>query len=145
MKANGRWAPAYRTHLDDGRGHEVVVDLPLDEDGSDRGTLALELNALSLAGCITTIFALVAERRRLPFEAMQVSLEAERAPGARTITAVSGTLLVRTSSPVADVETALGVTLRTCPVGVLYERAQIPVRVKAIVEPPAAPAPEPPP
>ncbi|HTP56612.1 MAG TPA: OsmC family protein [Thermoplasmata archaeon] len=141
MRAHGTWARPFGTRLDDGRNHEVVVDLPTDEDGNDRGASALELNVLSLAGCITTIFALVAERRRLPFDSMEIDLDAERPPGSRTITAVSGTLRVTSRAAAADVETALEVTLRTCPVGVLYERAQVPVRVRAIVvAPPVAPA-----
>ena len=138
MKGNGTWEGGYRTRLHDGRGHEVTVDLTPEEGGSDSGTSALELSVLSLAGCITTIFALVAKRRRLSFEAMNVELDAERPPGARTITSVDGILRVETSAPVEDVATALNLTLRTCPVGVLYEQAHIPVRVRPIVIAPHA-------
>lgn len=138
MKGIGTWTGGYRTQLHDGRGHEVAVDLTLEEGGSDSGTSALELSVLSLAGCITTIFALVAKRRKLRFEAMNVELDAERPSGARTITSVDGTLRVVTSAPVEDVATALSLTLRTCPVGVLYEQAHIPVRVRPIVVAPRA-------
>jgi putative redox protein len=133
MKAVGTWKGGFQTQLEDARGHAVTVDLPADEDGGNLGTSALELSVLSLAGCITTIFALVAKKRRLTFEEMQVELDAERPEGSPTIVSVDGVLRVVTSVPKEDVETALNITLRTCPVGVLYEHAHIPVRVQPIV------------
>ena len=129
MHATAVWQGGYATRLDDGRGHAIVVDLPEDEDGRDTGTSSLELAVLSLAGCISTIFALVARKRRLPCEGLRVTLDAERPEGSPTISVVSGVAEVTTSAPVVDVETVLRLTLRTCPVGVLLERAQIPVHV----------------
>jgi len=78
MQAIGTWAGGYRTVLEDGRTHSVTVDLPRDEGGDSTGTSALELAVLSLAGCITTIFTLIARRRRLSFSGMSIALEAER-------------------------------------------------------------------
>jgi putative redox protein len=141
MRAVGTWKGGYATLLEDGRGHAVTVDLPTEEDGRDLGSSALELAVLALAGCITTIFALVAERRRLTFEGMRVELSAERPPRAPTITSVHGTFRLATRASLEEVETALAITLRTCPVGVLFERAQIPVRVRSVVEPPASASP----
>lgn len=133
MKAVGTWKVGFQTQLEDARGHTVTVDLPADEDGGNLGTSALELSVLSLAGCITTIFALVAKKRRLRFESMRVELDAERPEGSPTITSVDGVLRLVTSADREDVETALNITLRTCPVGVLYEHAHIPVRVRPIL------------
>ncbi len=142
MKAFGTWQGGYQTLLEDSSGHTVTVDLPHDEGGGDVGPFALELSLLSLAGCITTIFALVAQRRRVRFDGMKVDLNAERPRGAPTIAWVDGILRVVTSAPREDVETVLNITLRTCPVGVLYERAQVPVRVRLEVEVPATSAQE---
>ena len=133
MEAHGVWEGGFRTRLDDGRGHMVTVDLPPDEDGMDAGTSSLELMVLSLAGCITTIFGLVAQRRKLRFVDMRVALGAERPKGAPTIQRVAGTLEVRTEASSEEVETALRVTLRICPVGVLFEQAHVPVQVVARV------------
>jgi putative redox protein len=130
MKAVGTWQGRYRTLLEDSSGHTVTVDLPQDEGGDDVGPFALELSVLSLAGCITTIFALVAKKRRLRFEGLRVELDAQRPERSPTIASVEGILRVVTSAPPPDVETALNITLRTCPVGVLYERARIPVHVR---------------
>jgi putative redox protein len=136
MQAIGTWAGGYRTVLEDGRTHTVIVDLPRDEGGESAGTSALELAVLALAGCITTIFSIVARRRRLSFAGMSVALEAERPEGAPTITKVRGTFRLRTEASPDEVGAALRLTLRTCPVGVLFEKAGIPVEVATVVERP---------
>ena len=136
MQAIGTWAGGYRTVLEDGRTHTVIVDLPRDEGGESAGTSALELAVLALAGCITTIFAIVARRRRMAFAGMSIALEAESAEGAPTITRVRGTFRLRTEASPDEVETALRLTLRTCPVGVLFDKAGIPVEVATVVEQP---------
>lgn len=133
MKALGTWKGGYQTQLNDGRAHTVTVDLERDEGGDDLGTSALELSVLSLAGCITTIFALVAKKRRLLVESMTIELDAERPHGAPTIVGVDGVLHVVTRAPPEEVTIALGITMRTCPVGVLFDQAGIPVRVRAQV------------
>lgn len=114
----------------------MTVDLPIDEGGQNAGTSALELGVLSLAGCITTIFGLVAKKRKLLFSGLAISLTAERPRGAPTIERVRGTLEVRTDVAKEDVETVLRLTLKTCPVGVIFERAHIPVDVTVVISPP---------
>jgi putative redox protein len=136
MQAIATWKGGYETQLEDGRSHTVTVDLPVDEGGRSVGTSALELGVLSLAGCISTIFALIAKRRRLSFEGLRVTLEAERPEGAPTITRVHGTVRVRTVADPSEVETTLRLTMKTCPMGVIFERAQIPMDVRPIVEAP---------
>jgi hypothetical protein len=92
MHATADWVGGFGTRLGDGRGHEVAVDLSTDEEGLDAGTSALELNLLSLAGCITTIFALVARRRRVTYSGLDAELEAERPQAAPAIPRVRGGL-----------------------------------------------------
>jgi putative redox protein len=135
MHALAHWTERYATTLEDGRGHAVVVDLPVHEGGTSAGTSALELCVLSLAGCITTIFAVVARKRRLDFHALHLAMEAERDRGAPTVSRVRGTLRIRTRASADEVATALRLTLKSCPVGVLFARAQVPVDVGIIVEP----------
>jgi putative redox protein len=135
MQAIGTWKNGYETLLQDDHAHSVVVDLPVDEGGRSVGPSALELSVLALAGSITTTFALVARRRRLAFQGMTVALEAERPSGAPTITRVRGTLRLRTRADPAEVETVLRTTMKTCPVGVIFERAGIPVEVTPILMP----------
>jgi len=136
MQAIGTWRGGHRTDLDDGRTHVVTVDLPRDEGGESAGTSALELAILALAGCITTVFSQVARRRRLGFSAMSIGLEAERPEGSPTITRVRGRFHLRTEATEEEVATALRLTVRTCPVGILFERAGIPIEVVPVVEHP---------
>jgi putative redox protein len=133
MHAIGTWMGGFATQLDDGRTHTVRVDLPVEEGGASSGTSALELLILALAGCVTTIFALVARRRRIGLQHLAIALEAERPARAPTVTRVRGTLRVATRNAPEEVETALRLTLRSCPVGVLFERAGIPVEIRSIV------------
>lgn len=135
MDAHGVWLGGFATRLDDGRGHVVTVDLLSDEGGLDAGTSALELSVLALAGCISTIFAIVARKRRLSYDGFEVSLSAERPPGSPTLQRVLGTVEVRTSASPEEVETALRLTVKTCPVGVIFEQAKIPVEVRCHVVP----------
>jgi len=137
MEAKGVWKGGFVTELEDGRGHSVIVDLPEDEGGTDAGTSALELAVLSLTGCITTIFALVAAKRRVPFDGLTVTLSATRPPGAPTVRGVRGTVEVRSAAPPEEVGTVVRLTLKTCPVGVLFEQAHIPVSITVRVLPPS--------
>ncbi len=136
MDARGVWKGGFETLLEDDRGHTVTVDLPVDEGGRNSGTSALELGVLSLAGCISTIFALVARKRRLSFTGLTVSLTAERAVGAPTIQRVHGKLQLETKASKEEAETVLRLTLKTCPMGVLFEQAHIPVDVTVATVPP---------
>jgi len=138
MDARAVWKAGFETRLEDTRGHAVTIDEPVDDGGTDAGTSALELTVMSLAGCMSTIFHIIAEKRRLPFAGFAVSLHADRAENAPTIERVTGTVEVQTDAPIEDVETVLRLTLRTCPVGVLMNRAQIPVDVTPLVVPPPA-------
>jgi putative redox protein len=141
MNAHGIWNGGFATRLEDGRGHEITVDLPTEEGGIDSGPSALELCVLSLAGCITTIFALIAKRRKLEFDDLRISLTADRPDRSPTIQRVRGSLEISTSAPKEDVETVLRLTMKTCPVGVLFEQAKIPVEVGVSLIPPQADAP----
>jgi len=137
MQARATWKGGFETHLEDGRGHRVTVDLPVDEGGRDVGTSALELMVLSLAGCISTIFALIAEKRKLTYDGMTISLTAVRPRGAPTITKVEGRIAVQSAAAQGEVETVVRLTVRTCPVGALLERAHVPIEVEVVVTPPS--------
>lgn len=138
MQAIGTWKGGFESVLEDGRAHSVVVDLPVHEGGHSAGTSPLELCLLSLAGCITTTFALVAHKRHLSYQGLTVALEGERPPGSPTISRVRGSLRVRSRSDRTEIETILRLTLKSCPVGVIFERAHIPVDVQLIITLPSS-------
>ncbi|HMK83747.1 MAG TPA: OsmC family protein [Candidatus Bathyarchaeia archaeon] len=125
MKAVSIWAEGGRSVLDDDRGHSVVVDLPIDQNGTNAGPTALELCLMSLAGCTTTIFRIVAGKRNFAYKAFKVELEAEKPNDALTITSVKGKMEVVTDAEEKEAETVLKLTLKTCPVGVIFANAKI--------------------
>lgn len=136
MEAHGVWKGGYETELDDERGHSVTIDQPVKEGGTNKGTSALELLLLSLTGCLTTVFHIIAEKRKLAFDGFTVSLKAEQGRGTSAIQRVHGTVEVRTHAPREEVETVLRLTVKTCPVGSLFGRAHVPIEVTAKVVPP---------
>ena len=136
FRANATWRGGIENELDDGRGHSYLIDVTRNEGGRDKGTSGFELGLLSLAGCINAVFALVAQRRKLVFESMRTELEGERPKKAPTYTAVHGVFRVETRAPKEEVETAFALTMRICPIGVLFDQAKIPVEVRAVIIPP---------
>ena len=125
MKAISVWSDGYKNFLDDGRGHSVVVDLPTDQGGGNAGPTALELCVMSLAGCITTIFKVVAEKRHFVYKAFKVELEAEKTEEALTVTGVKGKMEIVTDASEKEAETVLRLTTTTCPVSVIFKNAGI--------------------
>jgi len=123
MKARSIWVEGFKSILDNGRTHSVVVDLPSDLGGSDQGPTALELAVMALAGCVTTIFAIVAKKMRLSYEKLEAYVEAEK--GEVTIEKVKLTLKVKTDAPPERVEAAFKRTMEICPVGVLFSKAGV--------------------
>ena len=65
-----------------------------------------------------------------------MKLKAERARGVPIIQRVHGTVEVRTGASQEEVDTVLRLTVKTCPVGALFDRAHVPVEITATVVPP---------
>jgi len=126
LKSRSRWIEGFRSALDNGRKHSVVVDLPENLGGTDLGATALELAVMALAGCITTIFSIVAKKMRLEFESLEAIVEAEK--GEVTIEKCTVTLKVKTKAPRETVERAWKITWKNCPVGALFEKAGVEVK-----------------
>jgi putative redox protein len=125
MKATSVWIDGYRSVVDNGRGHSLIVDLPPDRNGANTAPTALELAAMSLAGCVTTIFKEVAVKRKFDFKALKVDLEAEKPKEASTITKVTGNVEITTSAEEQEARTVFRLTLDICPVGELFVKAGI--------------------
>jgi len=128
MKARSKWIEGFKSALDNGRKHSIIVDLPENLGGTDLGPTALELAVMALAGCITTIFSIVAKKMRLEFEELETTVEAEK--GEVTIEKCTLTLKVKTKAPKEVIERAWRTTWKNCPVGVLFEKAGVKVEHK---------------
>jgi putative redox protein len=127
MRANAVWVEGYKSVLDNGRGHSVTVDLPTESGGKDAGPTGLELAIMALAGCAATIFKMVAAKRKLTYDSLKIELNAEKPTNASTVTEVGGHIEIATTGTEQEVQTALKLTFKTCPVGVIFEQAGIKV------------------
>ncbi|NHJ04365.1 MAG: OsmC family peroxiredoxin [Candidatus Heimdallarchaeota archaeon] len=128
-KSTYRWVNNFQSIVDNGRNQTVIMDLPPGNEGDDTGPTALEFAVMSLSGCIGTIFVLVAKKMRLTFDKLDVILEAEKGPGDPTVTKVSAEVYVKSTESAEKLQKCLDTTMNSCPVGVIYKQAGIPVEV----------------
>lgn len=133
MKSTVTWKKNFQFVIDDHRGHQVAIDLPESSNGDNQGPTALELAAMGLSGCIGTIFATVAVKMRIQYTQMEVELDAVKEGGAPTITKADYIFRIKTEEPLEKIEKCLQYTMKTCPVGVIFEQAGIPVNGKIIL------------
>ena len=101
------------------------MDLAAEKGGDNTAPSAVELAVMALAGCVTTIFSGVAPRRHLPFTKMEVTLDADYPAGAPTVLGVRGTADIWSDQSESDVKNSFDITLRECPVGILFENAGV--------------------
>lgn len=125
MKSVSLWTQDFRSVVDDGRNHSVVVDLPTAKGGNNEGPTGIELCVMSLSGCIGTVFAMMAQKMRISFTKMQVEVFAEQDSNAPTITDVFCVLSIRTTDEKEKIEKCFEHTIKNCPVGVLFRQAGI--------------------
>ena len=133
MKSTVKWTKNLQSVVDNGRGHQVTIDMPEAKNGDNQGATALELAVMGLSGCIATIFAVVAAKMRIQFTQLEVELDAAKTDADPIITKVDYVFKIKTEEPVEKIEKCLKHTLDTCPVGILFEQAGIPVNGKIIL------------
>lgn len=124
LYANAKLVKNYRIDVDDGRSHAICLDLPLDT-GTDLGPSALELALMSFAGCYATIFMLTANKMRIRIKALEVAAEAIKTEEAGTITEAKFDITVKTDAPRDRIERIHQLTAKTCPVGIIFEKAGV--------------------
>lgn len=121
-----------RIVVDDGRAHSVCLDLP-PQLGTDRGPTALELGVMSYAGCIATIFALMAKKMRVSLKDLQIKMEAVKSEEAGTITEASFDIIVKADVPEDRIKRIFDLTMENCPVGKLFEKAGVKTTYNMII------------
>jgi putative redox protein len=127
MKSTSRLVDGMTSVVDNGRSHSVVVDLPREQDGTDLGATALELAVMALSGCITTIFSVVAGNSKLTFQGITVDIDAEKSQETGTVNKLKITGTVTSDETEAKVGRVFEKTMKTCPVGILFEKAGVEV------------------
>jgi putative redox protein len=127
-------AGSFQSIADNGGHHGMVLDLPEAKEGTDLGPTALELTVMSLAGCISTIWAVVAKNSKVSYNSIVVDIDAEKPDDAPTITSAKATVTVNADDEQNKLERCLQKTMKACPVGQLFEKAGIEIETELIVE-----------
>lgn len=115
------------------RSHQVTVDQPR-ELGKDVGPTSLELCLMSHAGCYATICALTAKKMRLPLKGCEVKIEAIKSEAAGTIVEENFEIVFKLDAPEDRVQRLHELTLKNCPVGILFEKAGVKIKYNLKVE-----------
>lgn len=113
----------FQSVVDNGRRHGLVLDLPPGQNGEDLGPTALELTGMSLAGCISTIWAKVAENSGVSYRKIEVEMTLEK--GDTTISDSEALVRVDSGEDLGKLERILEKTMQVCPVGHLFEQAGV--------------------
>jgi uncharacterized OsmC-like protein len=124
LYANAKLVKGFRMDVDNGRSHAICLDLPLDA-GTDLGPTALELALMSYAGCYATIFATTVGKMRIALKDLEVGAEAVKSEEAGTITEVEFEIMVNADTPQDRIKRAHELTLQSCPVGKIFEKAGV--------------------
>jgi len=102
----------------------VIVDQPADA-GTDLGPTSLELCVMSHAGCYATICTLTAQKMRLDLKGCDVKLEAVKSEQVGTIVEENFDITLRLDASADRIQRLHELTLKNCPVGILFERAGV--------------------
>ncbi len=132
MKAKAILHEGFRSFVDNERGHSIVTDLPKESNGENTGASALEIAVMGYAGCVSTIYKVVAKKMKLNIERIEVEMEAQK--GDETINKIDMTVKIKSPDSEKKLEKCLEQTCKTCPVGVLFIKAGVEVNKKIIVE-----------
>lgn len=129
MYANAKLIEGFQILLDDNGSHSYVVDLAPDV-GTGLGASSLELCVMSHAGCYVTILALVARKMHLTLKGARVKVEAVKSDETGTVSEETFDISIKTDAPQDRVERLHKLTLETCPVGILFEKAGVKITYK---------------
>ncbi len=129
MYGNAKLVEGFQIMLDDGESHSTIVDLAPDL-GTGLGPSSLELCVMSHAGCYATIFALTAKKMRLVLKGLNVKVEAVKSAETGTISDETFDISIKMDAPQDRVERLHKLTLETCPVGLLFEKAGVKITYK---------------
>ena len=127
--ANAKLIDGFQIMLDDGEAHSTVVDFAPDL-GTGLGPSSLELCVMSHAGCYVTILALVAKKMHLVLKGAKVKVEAVKSDETGTVSEETFDIRIKMDATQDRIERLHKLTLETCPVGILFEKAGVKIAYK---------------
>jgi uncharacterized OsmC-like protein len=125
LNANAKLVKNYRIDVDDGRAHAICLDLEEESGGTNMGPSGLELALMSFVGCYAIIFMLTAKKMRFVIKDLDVKAEAIKTEAAGTITEARLDIAVATEMPKDRLDRLHSLTVKGCPVGRLFEKAEV--------------------
>ncbi len=125
MLVTSKWIKNHQSAVNNGRSDAVIMDLPPEKGGDDFAATALEYAVMALAGCITTIFSVVAKNSHVEISDLEAIVEAKKPDEALTITEVKMNINVKSNAPEDKIKRILGITLKQCPVETLFRQANV--------------------
>lgn len=130
MLVTSKWIKNHQSAVNNGRSDAVIMDLPPEKGGDDFAATALEYAVMALAGCITTIFSVVAKNSHVEISDLEAIVEAKKPDEALTITEVNMNINVKSNAPEDKIKRILGITLKQCPVETLFRQANVRMDVR---------------
>jgi len=83
LKAQVKWIQGTKSESES-RRFKIIIDKPLEENGTNLGPKPAELSLQALGGCILFAYLYAAEKLRVDIEDLKVDLEGEVVPGGWT-------------------------------------------------------------
>ena len=133
LRGRARIIQGYELVLDDGRAHSSIADQPSPESPG-LGPTPLELCVMSHAGCYATIAALTAQKMRLDLKGCDVKVTALKSAETGTIGEETFDITLMLDAPEDRIQRLHELTLKNCPVGILFERAGVKINYNLKVE-----------
>jgi putative redox protein len=127
LHARAKLIEGYEIALDNGRSHCTIADQPT-PTSPGLGPTPLELCIMSHAGCYATIAALTAEKMRLKLRGCDVTVEASKSQETGTISEETFDVVFELDAPEDRVQRLHELTLKNCPVGILFEKAGVEIK-----------------
>jgi putative redox protein len=124
IQARAKIIQNFEIALDNGRSHSLIVDQPT-ETSPGLGPTPLELCLMSHIGCYATICALTAQKMRLNLKGCVVAIEALKSQETGTIAEEKVDIVFEVDAPEDRIQRLHELTLKNCPVGILFEKAGV--------------------
>jgi len=112
------------------------MDLPPHQNGEDLAATALEYMVMGYAGCTVTMYKIIADKLRFQVDFIDIVVEAEKLGEMDSVTDLKSVLTVKSSEPEEKLLKALEMVKQTCPVGRIFDLAQIPSVIELVIQQP---------
>jgi len=121
-----------RSVAEDGRGHSLVMDLPVTTGGSDKGPTAFEVALIGLAGCVVIIYADIAKRSKVHISKLEAEVMGDTS---KSPIAISLKINVQGKASKNMLETIFRKTEEHCPVmDIFKEETPVKAQLEVISE-----------